>query len=693
VRGRVCTFRVARNRTNGTGHRKGYLWRSFLTAWDALLEPLGAPAQKAPGKASILQELDRNSIIGFVLLGVLMVVYLTWSSRQQQAAALAEQQRMDSLARVEDTRRMDSIARANALMVEREAAAARGEDLDSTRSATRAMKREERLGVFAGLASGAETKYVLSNEQLELTFSNRGGRLVEARLLPYRDFRGDTLTLFKEDDQSFQYSFFYEGNRRISTDSLLAEILPEADGQGVRFRFDVGDERTMDQVYRFGETPYTLDYDLEFNNFGTVIPVNQPYLELGWDMNMRRQEKNLKYERQMAKASFRYMDGETDFRSREGNDDFNSSINWLSYVDQFFNATLIADEGFRRGGEIRVSSRPDEDTTHTKLYRSRLFLEMPGGGNGSVHMRMLLAPNHYRGLKKLDLDLERIVPAGRSIIRWCNVYVIIPLFHQLSKFIGSYGLIILILTLIIKLALSPLTYRSYVSMAKMRVLKPEMDAIKEKYGDDQAKMSQETMKLYQQTGVSPLGGCLPMVLQMPILFAMYRFFPNSIELRQESFLWADDLSSYDVLFNLPFEIPFYGAHVSGFTLAAGISSIAYARMNSQMTAQGGAQMQIMQYLFPIMMLFIFNNFSSALTFYYFLSNVITFGQQWGTKRFLIDEDAIHAQIQENKGKPKKKSKWAQRLEAYAKAQEQAQRSQKKGKSGGGGSKRGGSKKR
>lgn len=638
----------------------------------------------------ILQELDRNSIIGFVLLGVLMVVYLTWSSRQQQAAALEEQQRMDSLARVEDARLMDSIARANALMLEREAAAERGEDPDSTITAAREEKRAERLGLFADIAAGESAEHVLANEQLKLTFSNRGGRIVKAQLLPYEDFRGDTLTLFREEDQSFQYSFFYEGNRRISTDSLYAEVIRETNG--LRFRFDVGEGRTMDQVYRFGETPYTVDYHLEFTDFGSVIPVNQPYLELAWDLNMRRQERNLKYERQVAKASFRYMDGETDFRSREGNDDFNSSINWLSYVDQFFNATLIADDGFRRGGEVRVSNRPDEDTTHTKRYRSRLFVEMPAGGNGTVEMRMLFAPNHYRGLKKLDLDLESIVPAGRSIIRWCNVYVIIPLFHQLSKVFSNYGIIILILTLIIKLALSPLTYRSYLSMAKMRVLKPEMDAIREKYGDDQAKMSQETMKLYQQTGVSPLGGCLPMVLQMPILFAMYRFFPNSIELRQESFLWATDLSSYDVLFMLPFEIPFYGDHVSGFTLLAGISSIAYARMNSQMTAQGGAQMQIMQYLFPIMMLFIFNNFSSALTYYYFLSNVITFAQQWGTKTFLINEDALHAQIQENKAKPKKKSKWAQRLEAYAKAQEQAQRGRGKGKSSGG-KNRGAAKKR
>jgi YidC/Oxa1 family membrane protein insertase len=621
-----------------------------------------------------LQELDRNSIIGFVLLGVLMVVYLTWSGRTQQAAAAAEQARLDSLTRVTEARRLDSLERANRLMLERAEALERGNDPDSAAAAARDARREARLGLFAPVATGTERTHVLEDGQLELTFSNRGGRLVRARLLEYKDFRGDTLTLFDEGDQSFHYTFFYEGNRRINTDSLYADVLPETDGKGLRFRFDVGGGRHMDQVYRFGETPYTVDYTLDFQGFGDVIPANQPYLELAWELDLRRQEKNVKYERQMSKAMYRYATGDVEYRSRDGEDEFTGAVQWLSCVDQFFNATLIADgEGFRRGGEVRVDNRPDEDTLHTKRYRSRMFVEMPAGGDGTVPMRLLLAPNHYRGLSKMDLQLQEVVPVGRSIIRWCNVYVIIPLFHLLSKGIGNYGIIILILTLIIKLALSPLTYRSYLSMAKMRVLKPEMDALREKYGDDQAKMSQETMKLYQQTGVSPLGGCLPMVLQIPILFAMYRFFPNSIELRQESFLWAHDLSSYDSILDLPFTIPFYGDHVSLFTLLAGISSIAYARMNSQMTAQGGAQMQMMQYIFPVMMLFIFNNFSSALTYYYLLSNVITFGQQWATKTFLINEDALHAQIQENKAKPRKKSKWAQRLEAYAKAQEQAQK--------------------
>jgi YidC/Oxa1 family membrane protein insertase len=258
---------------------------------------------------------------------------------------------------------------------------------------------------------------------------------------------------------------------------------------------------------------------------------------------------------------------------------------------------------------------------------------------------------------------------GTSIIGWCNKFVIIPIFNLLNRNIANYGIIILILTLIIKVAFTPLTYRSYVSMVKMRLLKPEMDAIKEKFGEDQQRMSQETMKLYQQSGVSPLGGCLPQLLQMPILFAMYRFFPNSIELRHEPFLWATDLSSYDSILALPFTIPFYGAHVSLFTLLAALTSIAYARMNSQMTGAMGGQMVVMQYLFPVMMLFIFNSFSSALTYYYLLTNIITFGQQWLIKTFFVNEEALHAQIQENKAKPRKKGGWQERLEAYTKAQQ------------------------
>ncbi len=626
-----------------------------------------------------MKDLDRNSIIGFVLLGILMVVYLGWQSKNNKVLMEAEKVRQDSIAELHSRRAQDSLLRVNQQTVESlaapEAAAA-----DSVQIIRQSQVRAERLGLFASLAQGEASEYTIQDDHLSITFSSKGGKITAAELKQYKDFRMQPLQLFHAGDLDFNYSFFYEGNRRINTDSLYAKAIPDADGKGIRFRFETGPNQWFDQVYRLSDTAHLLDYRLEFSNFNQVISPTQPYLELTWNMDMRRQEINQKYERQTTKAFFRLADGETDYKSRDGSQSLDSRLEWMSYVDQFFNSTLIARSGFERGGELVVQSREDEDTVHTKTMSSRLFLQVPTTSESAIPLQFVFAPNHYRGLKKLDLDLEKVVPVGVSIIGWCNKFVIIPIFNLLNRNIANYGIIILILTLIIKLAFSPLTYRSYVSMVKMRLLKPEMDAIREKHSDDQARMSQETMKLYQQSGVSPLGGCLPQLLQMPILFAMYRFFPNSIELRQESFLWAKDLSSYDSILSLPFTIPFYGDHVSLFTLLAAITSIAYARMNSQMTGAMGGQMVVMQYLFPVMMLFIFNSFSSALTYYYMLTNVITFVQQWVIQRFFVDEAALHAQIQENKTKPKKKGGWQQRLEAFTQAQQAKAKTSKPSKS-------------
>jgi len=619
-----------------------------------------------------LQDFDRSSIIGFVLLGVLMIVYLNWQSRTNQALVEAEQIRMDSIADVQARFRQDSLLRVNeqanqpVISVEGVAAVA---TTDSVALSLQQQRRASRLGLFAPLVEGQEIQYTIEDDHLRVSFSNRGGRITQVGLKKYTDYLDRPLELFSEGELTYHYSFFYEGNRRINTDSLYAQAMPDADGKGIRFRFQTGPDQWFDQVYRLGDTAHVLHYKLDFSNYQQVISPAQPYLELTWNADLKRQETNLKYERQMTKAFFRYADGETGYKTRNGSEALESRLSWMSYVDQFFNATLIASNGFERGGEVSVKAFEDEDTLRTKAMRSRLFLEVPQEAQSSVDLQFVFAPNHYRGLKKLDQDLERVVPVGSSIIGWCNKFVIIPIFNLLNRNIANYGIIILILTLIIKVAFTPLTYRSYVSMVKMRLLKPEMDAIKEKFGEDQQRMSQETMKLYQQSGVSPLGGCLPQLLQMPILFAMYRFFPNSIELRHEPFLWATDLSSYDSILALPFTIPFYGAHVSLFTLLAAITSIAYARMNSQMTGAMGGQMVVMQYLFPIMMLFIFNSFSSALTYYYLLTNIITFGQQWLIKTFFVNEDALHAQIQVNKTKPRKKGGWQERLETYTKAQQ------------------------
>ncbi len=298
-----------------------------------------------------------------------------------------------------------------------------------------------------------------------------------------------------------------------------------------------------------------------------------------------------------------------------------------------------------------------------------------------------MGPNHYQTLKKMDIELEDVINLGSGIMAWVaifNKYLIIPIFNFLEVFVGNYGLIILILTLIIKVILFPLTYKSYVSQAKMKLLKPELDELKEKYKDDQQGFAQAQMKLWGKAGVNPLGGCLPMLLQMPILVAMYYFFPSSIELRQEKFLWADDLSTYDSILNLPFNIPFYGDHVSLFTLLMTVTSIIYAVSNARLTGQQDGPMKYMPYIFPIMLLGIFNSFPAALTYYYFLQNVISYGQQWIIKQFFVDEKALHKQMQEKKTKPTNPNSFSNR---FGRAMEQAQKAAKEKQQNQGGNRR------
>jgi YidC/Oxa1 family membrane protein insertase len=614
-----------------------------------------------------------------------MVGYMMW--QQRNAAEFAEQQRVaDSLATIQEQKRVED----SLLRVQRERdrlIEMAGEDevsltpeeyialQDSVHLLEEVERMEDRFGDFGALAAQEGEYYTLENEQLELTFNSKGGALVKARLKEYQDYLRDDLILFDEGDHNLSWSFSAPGDRKIQVSELNHKIIEESDGKGVRFRLQAGSNSWVDQIYRFNDTAYLVDYNLEFNNFDrAMLNDRRQVWNLDWDLNQRRQETNLRYERQMSKAYYRYRSGDTDYKQREGSEDFNSKLHWVSYVGQFFHIALIAEENFLADGRVEVNNANDGDTTYTKSFSSRLYVPVGTAQSTELGFQFSLAPNNYQDLKKLDIELENVVPVGRSIIGWCNKLIIIPIFNWLNNSIASYGLIILILTLIIKMGLSPLTYRSYKSMAKMRVLKPEMDALKDKYKDDQQKMSRETMKLYQQTGVSPLGGCLPMLLQMPILFAMYRFFPNSIELRHEPFLWADDLSSYDSVLSLPF--PFFD-HLSLFTLLAAITSLIYARMNASMTPSAGPGMQYMQYLFPVMMIFFFNNFACGLTYYYLLQNVITFGQQFVMKKFFIDEDSLHKQIQENRSKPKKKGKWTQRFEAYQEAAEKMQEAKKK----------------
>ncbi len=422
-----------------------------------------------------------------------------------------------------------------------------------------------------------------------------------------------------------------------------------------------------------------LDYDVQFVGFDNdMLNSSNRIIQLNWKSIMRAHEKEAKSEIPMSSVFYRDEADEVDYCNCNKDDETDvTGVKWVGFKQQFFNQTLIADDKFERG-DFEVKMGPENAQDTIKIASANLEIEyFAGKDQFNIPMQMYLGPNDFSLLKSYDLDLDRMVPLGGNIFRFINARVIIPLFNFLNGFIPNYGIIILILTLLIKLVLFPLTYRTYKSSAKMNLLKDDIKAINEKHSKDRQKAQMETMALYRKAGVNPAGGCLPTLLQMPILFAMYRFFPASIELRQQPFLWAEDLSTYDSIMQLPFNIPFYGDHVSLFTLMMTVSSFLYMRMNQQMTPQTNeamaSQMKIMQYAMPVMFLGIFNSLSAALTYYFFLSNIITYIQQYVIKKFFINEDKLKAQIAANKKKPVKKSNFQKRLEDMQRQSQELQK--------------------
>jgi YidC/Oxa1 family membrane protein insertase len=385
---------------------------------------------------------------------------------------------------------------------------------------------------------------------------------------------------------------------------------------------------------------------------------------MNWSAKIRQQEKTFDAEHRTTTVYYKTTAEEPDYISetKEEAVDLTTPVKWVSFKQQYFNASLIAEKEFI---SAKVETKNDATQQYIKQLTASLVVPYNHTSNESFGMKFYFGPNHYKTLAKLDeSQLERIVPMGWGIFRCVNKYLTVNVFYFLSQYISSFGLIIFLLTLIVKTILFPLVYRSYLSSAKMRVLKPEIDEIKAKYPDDMARQQQENMKIYRKAGVNPMGGCVPVLLQMPILIAMFQFFPSAFELRQQAFLWATDLSTYDSIFNLPFNIPFYGDHVSLFTLLMTASTLVYTIYNNQMTGVTG-QMKYISYIMPVMFLGFFNSYSSGLTYYYFVSNLFTIGQQLLIRGF-VDEKAIHKQLEENKKKPVTKSKFQIKLEEMAK---------------------------
>lgn len=611
--------------------------------------------------------MDRNSITGIVLICIVLFVF-TWFNQPSEEQLEVQKKYNDSIALVEKKKELQLRQNQPAAAVLTKAEEVAKDTLlnDSAKQNVLA----EQYGQFAAASTGEERSIVLESDLLKLTLSNKGGKIKRVELKKYKTSDGRPLVLNDGDSSVFNLNFFSD-NKTISTGDFYF-TLPEkgitvtgADSKSVSVKLPAGDGKYLEYVYTLKGDDYRVGLTMNMINLNNVIAANAGYLELDWQQKLLKQEHSHKNESDATTIYYRYADEEVDHLSetKDATEDLKTKVNWVGFKQQYFSQVLIADKAFE--SPTKITSTALLSDVDVKLMQANITIPYSHQNAESVGMSFYFGPNHYQTLKKYDIGLEKVIPLGWGILGWVNKFAVIPVFNFLNGFNLNYGIIILILTLVIKIVLLPLTYKSYLSTAKMKVLQPEIAELQGKFKEEPMKLQQEMMGLYRKAGVNPLGGCFPMLLQMPILIALFRFFPASIELRQESFLWAKDLSTYDSIYNFSFSIPFYGDHVSLFTILMTISTLLYTWMNSQMTAATNPQMKYVMYLMPIMFLGIFNNYSAGLSYYYFLANMITFGQQYLFKS-LVDEKAIHAKIQENKKKPIKKSNFQARLEKMAK---------------------------
>ena len=612
--------------------------------------------------------MNKSNIIGIVLIGVIMFGF-TWYQSKQYEKQMEYQAQLDSIARVENmaAMAMDSINRAQGVAAD-----------GTTAVSVQTMPAyKDSLLTEARLAQGDILS--LSNDKIEVEFTTKGAQPYSVRIFDYKAYDSTDLYLIKPDHS--QYSINVFAGENINTKDFAFQVTEHTDSTVV-MRLPFAQGGYIQQKYALSEGSYMVRNELSFVDMGNVIPRNVSMLDIDWSLIIPRLEKGYKNEKQYSKLDY-YFEGdkkpEEVGRSRDDNERIDTKFKWFAFQQQFFSAIMTSGTSFA-SGDLDVKYYTEDDPSHNLMACSAKLRSdfQPGSDNIVLPYEFYFGPNDYSTLKKYDQSYEKIIPLGGWLVGWISRFVIIPIFDFLGKFISNYGLIILLLTLIIKLVIMPLTIKSYKSSAKMQAVKPELDKINAKYPDqkDAMKKQQATMDLYQRAGISPMGGCLPMLLQFPILFAMFRFFPASIELRQQKFLWADDLSAYDSIWDFGVNIPLLGDHLSLFALLMAATMFVYSKMtSSQMSDDPNmAGMKFMSlYMMPIMMFFICNNLSAALSYYYLLSNLITMAVTWYIRKFVVTEDKVRAEMLLNANKPKQKSKWQQRLEEAQKMQEQMQK--------------------
>tara|TARA_B100001758_G_C18416564_1_gene620389 strand:- start:3328 stop:5145 length:1818 start_codon:yes stop_codon:yes gene_type:complete len=605
-----------------------------------------------------MKQYDKNSLIGFALMAIILIVFNTFffpDPLVEENNPIPLTENTASIIEKKDTEIITPT---------------------STAINNSAISEELKLtyGVFASNATGKEEYEVLENDKIKIIISNKGGRITSVILKEYQTYDSLPLELFDADSSRFNLQF--TTGKTINTANLYFEA--EKYSNSVSMKLKADNNHYVEYVYSISSNDYLVDFNINMIGMEDLIPTSVNYMNLEWHMKTPQTEKSKSNQDMYTGIYYQQKsNNEVDYLSLTSSDEeeVNAKLNWVSFKQQFFSAIFISENGFNK--PTSLVSNKNENSKYIKDLSAKFELPYNHRRDEQLNYKFFFGPNHYKTLELYNSGFEELIPLGWGIFGWVNQYIIINIFDFLSKYMNNYGLIILILTVIIKLALSPFTYKAYLSQAKMKVLKPEIDKLNEKNkGKDPMKIQQETMNVYRKAGVNPMGGCLPMLFQFPILIAMFRFFPASIELRQESFLWADDLSAYDSIYNLGFEIPFYGDHISLFTLLMTISTLLYTRMNSSMATGQMAQMKWMMYLMPIMFLGFFNNYAAGLSYYYFLANMFTFGQQYFMKKF-IDEDAILSQLEENKKKPRKKSKFQKKLEEMQRKQEEKMRKRSK----------------
>ncbi len=633
--------------------------------------------------------MDKNTIIGFVIIALIIIGFAQLNKPSEEE--LARQQRYnDSIVLVEQAKLESEVATKNAKT------ATITDSITANDTTNLAAKVADAFGSFSVAAQGEEKFYTLENELVKLRFSNKGGRIYSAELKNYRTHDSLPLVLFDAAESTMGFTLVTNNNRVINTSDLyfepVAQTTTDAKGnKSLTLRLKTTGDSYMDFVYTLPANNYMLSFDIKSDGMNKVMQPGTNFLEMQWASKVRQQEKGRKFEERYSAVEYKYVADDVEKLSESKDDEkkLTNKVQWIAFKDQFFSTILIANSGMN--STTLTSKLEKEESNYLKSYTANMTVAYDPTGKEATGFRMYLGPNHYKTLSAYDkgvdsdakLRLNKLIPLGWGIFGWVNQFAIIPMFNLFNRFIGSFGIIILLMTIVIKLVLFPLTYKSYISSAKMRVLKPEIDEINARIPAEKAAERQKaTMELYSKVGVSPMSGCLPTLLQMPVLFALFSFFPAAIELRQQSFLWATDLSSYDSIMQLPFTVPFgFGNHVSLFCLLMTATSILSTKLNmaTQPTndQMGGNMMKWMMYLMPVMFMFWFNSYASGLSYYYFVSTLITVIQTYAI-RATVDEKKLLAELhaKRNSKKTVKKSGFMERLEKMQREQQKALKNRK-----------------